>query len=335
MALERQRTMTTLADPGTTLIMDTRNWRQQRDALLARVPLTDIVGKAPRCPHPKHPTNVGHRIELYPIEHIQRWACMICGAGGTAIDWISHASDLSPIDAFEHLRNLHEHHGISPGGFSTVRDSIEAYVDDCVNALWSNEGETGRDFLRQHGLLHQGTLERNRIGFDAGPHRINRTQGLPSNGPALVIPITSQPSQPIESVRVLSLQRDAGLHHWITPSWNIVGKTTRIGFFAPTTDNDKELLIVSDLIDALTAVTLRHPAIAVLSHGEMQLPTLTTIRNLAETHRLRICFPANSTDQRAAVTLQSLLDDVVINTLTLPEHTSSLNHWHRIRQLAQ
>ncbi len=332
--------MNTISTLAETPNMDTRTWRQHRDALLTRVALPDIMGHVPRCPHPQHPTNLDHhRIELYQPAQIPRWACLKCGAGGTAIDWISHASDLSPIDAFEQLHNLPQDNTAQVRTFPTERECIKNYVDDCVNTLWTDLGAPGRHWLQHHGLLSEDTLRTNQIGFDTGPHRIARSQGLPSNGPAIVIPIASRPNLPIESVRVLSIHRNPHRRkpqhrHWITPSWNIVGKRTQLGFFPTANDNNKEILVVNNLIDALTAVTLHHPAVAVLSHGEMQTSTLNAIRALSQVHQLRICYPTKTTDQLAAATLQSLLRDLEINVLTLPSDASDLNQWHQLR-LAQ
>jgi hypothetical protein len=150
-----------------------------------------------------------------------------------------------------------------------------------------------------------------------------------------VIPISSLPGHPIESLRVLSLTHDPQHHQWITPSWNTVGKPTRIGFFPTAKTNNNDLLVVNNLIDALTAVTLQHPAVAVLSHGEMHSTTVLALRQLAGSYQLRICYPTASADQHAATTLLALLNDITINTLTLNDNNKDLNHWHRLRQSKQ
>jgi hypothetical protein len=324
LALERKRPMSTTA-----------LWRQHRNTILQATDLEHVIATTTneltrRCPNPNHNNNETATVDTYQTtEQIQRWYCSECGAGGTAIEWLNYTCDLGTLDAIEHLETLTAKHARSTT--TNHPNCIDDYIAQSAELLWTKHGEQGRDWLNEHAILHEPTLRANLIGYDPGPHLQYRSAGLPSNGPAIVFPIVNKPNTPPRYVHIRSIHLEPNHPQWITPARNIADTTT-LAFFTPATDNNnRDLLVCNNLTDALTAATLHHPAIAILSGMEMHPNTIDTLQQISTHYPLRVCFPNSPREQQSAATLCSLLADIQPSTLVLPEHARNLNHWHRTK----
>jgi len=186
--------------------------RVPREVLLAQFDLRELAdellgpGKGRgrsrtwRCPLPQHGPQTGRTppVTVYARDGIQRWRCHACGEGGTAIDLVMAARRLDTGAAFSLLldrlgdRTLGLAPTVAPqapsGPTARSRAAIAAHVDRCQELLWSDLGLPGQRFLTHRGL-ERPVLHANRVGYDPGPSVLPRKRGIPSRGPAVVLPV--------------------------------------------------------------------------------------------------------------------------------------------------
>lgn len=202
--------------------------RYDRDEVLARVDLAELAtevcgpprGRGPtarwHCPNPDHP-DAHPSMTVYRTARSARWKCHSCGDGGTAIDLVMTAnscgvreamdvlaarSGLSPDTSFDRPTTHPPPVKARPSEAATASEDIpdedrsltapdpcvEAYVAACAEILWSDAGETGRNWLAARGF-GDAVLRANRVGFDPGPRALRRDRGLPWRGAGVVYPV--------------------------------------------------------------------------------------------------------------------------------------------------
>jgi hypothetical protein len=104
-----------------------------------------------------------------------------------------------------------------------------------------------------------------------------------------------------------------------------------LAFFHPAHETNTELLVCNNVLDALTAATLHHPAVAILAGMEIHPATIEALHQLTPDYNLRICFPNNTREQQTQTILCALLANASPGVLELPSHAHNLNHWHRTK----
>src|SRR5262249_25884246 len=74
-------------------------------------------------------------------------------------------------------------------------DALVAYVEACEQKLWSPDGAQHCAWLADR-CIPESVLRENRVGADPGPQRLDRGEGLPRRGPAVVFPVLTPAVDP-------------------------------------------------------------------------------------------------------------------------------------------
>lgn len=313
--------------------MTTTLLRQTRDDVLRNIDLTALLNEsnpdaqstnAWPCPH-NHSTP---SVSVFGDQrHTQRWHCSICGTGGTAIDFVMCTDDLGIGDALQLLQRLTE--STTPMNLS-LPDSAVEYLDTCRGLLWSNTGVNARAWLHTRAVLHEPTLRINEIGFDPGTGELERPKGIPANGPAITFPIRHPHHNGPVSMQSLPLYASRENDEWISPSHNLGGppRTAWLTTHQPTA---KAVILTDNLIDALSAATLGHQAIAALATtitSQHSIEQLVELCHSVAIDNALICFRNDASTEIVA----AVLDHIDLAKLQLPENINSLNQLLQQRQ---
>lgn len=328
--------------------------RTDVDALLAQVDLDDLIvrllgpgkphggrSRSWPCPHPQHGGQTGRTppVTLFVgRDGRQRWHCHSCGAGGTAIDLVTVTQQRTVGEAINYLADLADCGtgprrqppvpGPRPPATTRPHPELLAYIKRCEDRLWSPMGMPGRNFLERRGL-QEPILHANHVGYDCGPSLLPRAKGLPSGGPAIVLPVLDPDGKPLYlQARYL---RPIADRRYDNPTERLVGPSPRVAFPRPGERHlePQTALICEGMFDALTAVQAGFPAVAVLGAGYPDEEAARAILGRLPHERLMISFDDDSRGRAGGAKLAELLARQGaghrVHTL-VPGH-GDLNHW--------
>lgn len=342
-----------------------------RDELLARVDLaglfTDLVGppkgraRSERfsCPAPDH-SQTGKTPPVSLDRERGLWRCHGCGAGGSAVDLVVLAQNLTVGEAIAELaRSVHLEPEERPGmatGRALPRQSrakpasepapvvektpavgvpgaLEAYVGACEVALWHPEGKPVLAWLRKRGLSDTA-LRAARVGADPGARLLQRAPGLPRRGPGAVFPVLD----PTGQASYCQVRRLSGEPKYDNPESGTFGRNPRLAVLpAPEGADASVVLVCEGMPDALTATSFGKRAVAILGAGYPDVSLATRLVEAFPDERIVVAFDADQAGERGAVLLAELLAGLGagprVFRLSVPEGVSSdpkerdLNAW--------
>lgn len=296
-----------------------------RDELLARADLpalfSELVGpgrgREPSrqwpCPLREHEqTGKSPPVTIDTAKNL--WHCHACSAGGTAIDLLVHACDLSVGEAIE---DLARRVGVAPRppapeSHQPKRPSqrrkatpaaladLEAYVSACETALWGPQGKAVASWLQARGL-GRAVLVANRVGADPGPDTLPRATGLPRRGAAAVFPVLRNGRALYCQVRYID---PVDNHRYDNPAENAYGANPRLAHLVdPPGTEGTPVVICEGFPDALSIAAAGMRAAAVLGAG---YPDETVADALVERFPSEPLVVAFDNDERGAKGAEAL-----------------------------
>ena len=293
-----------------------------RDDLLARTNLSDVLDALTtsnerdhqrhwHCPDQAHPDHHPSVTVTTDARGIQRWRCWSGGHGGTAIDAVIAARQLTVGDAIRWLNDHHAHLEPQPRSpqpaarpVGQPADEVIDYVQRCEKLLWTASGRTIRDWLNNRGLSND-VLAINRVGADPGRRYLPRPRGFPVGFPAAVYPaLDADGAITYFQARYLDPPDGRGKYdnpsrHWAT--------NPRAGWTQPSrTPSTKSVLLVTEgIADALAASDLGYQAAGLMGAGVIDVRTAQLIRQVTTKagpcSTIVVCMDADPAGQQAAV----------------------------------
>jgi hypothetical protein len=302
--------------------MSTGDYRIERDGLLARVDLAQLLdalttghGHGRRrtwnCPDRDHP-DVHPSVTVHTTARgVERWKCWSGDHGGTAIDAVVAARRLPVGDAIRWLNDNYarldpvDRKPPAPGRpIGAPAPEVIEYVERCAKLLWTGSGRQVREWLNARGYSDE-ILALNKVGADPGRRYLPRPKGFPGGWPAAVYPALDRHGA-ITYFQVRYLHPPDGRGKYDNPSrrW---AANPRLGWVRPIGGGIGGPLVVCEgIADAL----------AVAEHGCASVGVLGTElvhrRVAAELARgahdgVVVCFDADEAGQHGA---HRLLDEL-------------------------
>jgi hypothetical protein len=324
--------------------------RHDRDAILARVDLEALAdallgerghNRMWSCPNPAHSqTGRSPPLNVFVGEDgTQRWHCFGCGDGGTAIDLLLRTREAaSEGEAFEWLARAANVAASGPtrrSARSAVRPArassewcsldLESYVEFCHRWLYTSEARGPKIWLTERRAIPDEVIRAARVGFDPGPQRLARPDGIPRAAPAIVFPVLEKGRAVFTVSRRLGERR--GQSRWQnTASW--LARNPGVAFYEPVRRTRSGLVVTEGPIDALSATSAGYRAAALLGAGATSARVAQRLADTGE--RLVLAFDNDEAGQRGREQLSALLDDrgVRWTTLHVPQQHKDLNAWH-------
>ncbi|MFT3855694.1 MAG: toprim domain-containing protein [Ilumatobacteraceae bacterium] len=321
--------------------------RFDRDDVLAhtdlRALLDEITGPARgsgagarwHCPVPDHDDVHPSVTVTVDRRGVERWRCWSLGHGGTAIDVLYHARDLTFRDAVDYLA---DRAGISGEPARTIlrratsprtavplqREATE-YVDACRRLLWEPAGRQVLDYLRGRGL-DDDVLRTNGVGADPGPGKLRRGSGLPKQGPGAVFPAHDIDGR-LVYFQARYLQPRPNGPKYANPSGRH-GDNPHHGWTRPVGPARQPVVISEGLPDAYVANAAGYDAIAVLGTANANERLVERLRPAIANRSVILAFDGDDAGRHAAAHLAALLSERgnMVVTLPLPSGTD-LNSW--------
>jgi DNA primase len=261
-----------------------------------------------RCLHPDHEDR-HPSVSMTVVDGIGRWRCWSCGRGGTAIDALLAARNLTVGEAIRQLAGGALAHPLPreerEDGPVPLHLSVESYAGACQRVLWTRAGRPVLDWLTERRGLSVVVLRVNRMGADPGPRLLARRRGLPRAGVAAVLPVFD-PTGRLSYLQARYLEPGDGPKYG-NPSRRL-GTNPRLAWTrTPTLRNPDLLLVCEGIIDALTAATAGLPAVAVLGAAYPSIKVADTIACQAGDRQLVIAFDGDDPGRVAADRLHRLL----------------------------
>lgn len=319
--------------------------RHDRDAVLAAVDLDALADhllgdhrhtptRTWPCPKPDHSqTGRTPPVTTYRNRrHQQRWHCHGCGADGTAIDLLLFTGNHTVRTALDWLAS---HPTLSPRPARAPTqpnpplaapdiDGIDTYVTACTTHLHAPEGADALHWLLNTRNLDTDVIDANRIGYDPGPRRLDRPDGIPRRR-GIVLPVLDDNCHAIFT-QTRALEPDAPIRYLNTANHaapNPQVTTIRPGHKCRT----EPVLICEGIIDGLTAATAGLPAIAILS---ATTPIHRITSHLPPGLTALVAFDADPPGDKAAHKLLTSLAPTHPNLgrLRPPATHGDLNSWH-------
>lgn len=206
----------------------------------------------------------------------QRWTCHGCGESGTAIDLVMVTHHVDVKGALEWLANRT---GVTaaldrPFRPSVVRaptpadeaphapdPRIDDYVAECERWLWSSGGERSRRWLCEARALPMDVLRDHRLGFDPGPRRLDRPDGVP-RASGVVLPVLDAAGRAIfTQTRSLDVRGDRPRY------LNCAGRAApnpRLALYRPSSAVGTCVVVCEGALDALSVAATGRRSAAVL-----------------------------------------------------------------------
>lgn len=258
----------------------------------------------------------------------QRWHCHGCGTGGTAIDLVAqaHAADVKTA-----IRLLAERAGIAGhartapprrGRHGAQADQpattiahdprpvseLDAYVQQCADALWEPRGAPYRRWLTEVRRLPPDVLRAAKVGADLGHHRQDRPDGLPRVRHAVVLPVFVDRRACYVQLRVLGAP--PGFPRYLNPS-DELAPNPRLALYEPARQVDfpferRELIVTEGIIDALSATAGGYRAAAVLGATYADAAAVEAL--LSRPEQLVVAFDPDPAGRASSERLVSMLN---------------------------
>lgn len=326
--------------------------RYDRDGILAAVDLPaladDLLGarkgtRAPtwRCPSETHAqTGRTPPVTVFTTRRgEQRWTCHGCGASGTAIDLVMETQHVDVRAALEwlaarcgrtlaadpHSRGRAARPPLVVDERPTTPDPhIDDYVAACERWLWSPSGELARRWLGDARAIPLYVLRDHRVGFDPGPHRLGRPDGVP-RASGVVLPVLDAEGRAVfTQTRCLDARGDRPRY------LNCASRTApnpRLALYRPSLTVGTCVVVCEGAIDALSVAATGRRSAAVLGAA---LADDRVARELVRLDApLVIAFDADPAGDAGAHRLQELLRARGRSAARLrpPAVTGDLNAW--------
>jgi Toprim-like/CHC2 zinc finger len=277
--------------------------RWDRDAIVAAVDLSeladDLLGphratarsRSWPCPSPDHAqTGRTPPVTVFTARSgEERWHCHGCGNHGTAVDLVMQVTGVDVRGALDDLAHRVGVSGVQlqrtvdgrSGG--TVRrskpegpirpfvprpvPSLDAYVADCAQALWTPRAAHVCRWLTDVRQLPEDVLRANRVGADLGVGRQPRPDGVPNVRCAVVLPVLVDGHACYAQLRLLGAPRSFPKYLNVCDT---LARNPRLGLYEPALQLEfpidrTEILVTEGTIDALSAAAGGYRAAAVLS----------------------------------------------------------------------
>lgn len=266
----------------------------------------------------------------------QRWTCHGCGASGTAIDLVMTTQH---VDIKEALGWLAARAGVVERDPWTPRRSsprpvaepapdpephpgIEPYVAACERVMWSREGAGARDWLTQSRDIPSDALRANRIGFDPGPRRLDRPDGVP-RARGVVLPVLDRDGR---AVFTQTRRLDAGADPRYLNCSSAAAPNPRLALYRAEATG-RCVIVCEGAIDALSVAAGGRRSAAVLSAALADGRVAGQLRQLDAP--LVLAFDADDAGDLGARRLKSLLGDTGHPVIRLrpPAHLGDMNAW--------
>lgn len=292
-----------------------------------------------RCPDEQHPqTGRTPPVTVFTTRRgQQRWTCHGCGASGTAIDLVMATQR---VDVKEALGWLAARAGVQdraepcpprqqPRRVSSVpapeRDpdpAIDDYVTACERLLWSRPGRDALEWLTGARRLPEIVLRDNRIGFDPGPSRLDRLDGLPRSS-GVVLPVLDGAGRAIFT-QTRRLEQTADPRYL-----NCSGRTApnpRLALYR-TEATGRCVVVCEGALDALSVAAAGRRSAAVLGAALADQRVARRLRQLDAL--LILAFDADPAGDSGARRLKEMLGASRHPVLRLrpPPHLGDLNAW--------
>jgi DNA primase len=273
----------------------------------------------------------------------ERWHCHGCGAGGTAIDLVLAATTLDIKGAIEMLAGRA---GVRDDGRDPARhrpvprprraeprlrdpDGLRRFVDDCARRLWTPAGRPALRWLTEVRRISEDVLRQHRIGADSGRRRQPRPEGMPSAGPAVVLPVLDGGQPVFAQLRPLV---QWGPRYVNTSA--ALAPNPRVALYEPAEPRGSCTLVTEGILDALSAAAGGHRGAALLGAAvpddETHPAALMLMARLARLDgTLVTALDADDAGALATERLHRLLaaNDIAPTRLHLPTGAKDLNEW--------
>jgi hypothetical protein len=238
-----------------------------------------------------------------------------------AMDWIAGRSGLQPQPdcALPTPRRR------SPVVPPLPDPGIDPYVAECERLLWSPQGRPARRWLLDTRRLSEDVLRANRVGYDPGARRLDRPDGVP-RPPGVVLPVLDD-----DRNAVFTQTRRLGADHgprYLNCASRAAPNPRLASYRLGSVDAGSRCLIVCEgSIDALSAVSAGHHAVAIL--GTSLANDRVASRLARGARRPVIAFDADEAGDAAAARLTDLLREEGVDACRLrpPESNGDLNSW--------
>lgn len=325
--------------------------RYDRDALLAGVDLQDLAdellgarqgrARSPTwpCPAPTHAqTGRTPPVAVFTTRWgEQRWHCHGCGACGTAIDLVMQAKGVPVREAMDWIAGRS---GLQPQpdcALPTPRrrspvvpplpdPGIDPYVAECERLLWSPQGRPARGWLVDTRRLNEDVLRANRIGYDPGARRLDRPDGVP-RVQGVVLPVVDDDGRAIftQTRRLGSVTNGP---RYLNCASRAAPNPRLAAYRLGAVDAGARCLIVCEgAIDALSAVSAGHHAVAIL--GTSLADDRVAGQLASGARRPVVAFDADEAGDLAASRLTHLLRERGVDARRLrpPASLGDFNAW--------
>jgi len=297
------------------------------------------------CPSPQHAqTGKTPPVTIFRSRGgEQRWHCHGCGIGGSAIDLVMAARGLGVGEAMAALAGRgglrEEDRRVGPPPRSVARPvappaaepgdlaGLQCFVDECAERLWRPEGRQVLRWLTEVRGLPEGVLRLNRIGADPGRRHQWRPDGIPSGGPAAVLPVVEDGRATFAQLR--SIRPPPDRPRYLNASSHLA-PNPRIGLYEPVAAVGRAVIVTEGVIDALSANAAGFRSAAVLGASLAGSRSAKVGKRLARLGRpLVLAFDADDAGRRAAEGLRGQLRELGVATalVKMPGVTGDLNGW--------
>ncbi len=303
--------------------------RIDRDVLLARTDLTDVLNaltsgegegrrRAWRCPEPDHPDEHPSVKVFTDRRGVERWRCWSGGHGGTAIDAVIAARNLSVGDAIRWLADNHANleplerpSRPEPRRVGRPAAAVIEYVERCEKLLWTGSGRRIREWLNARGL-GDDALAANRVGADPGRRYLPRPKGLPAGWPAAVYPALDIGGD-VTYFQARLVDPPDGRAKYDNPAsrWASNPRIAWTRQLPGATREGSGLVVTEGIPDALVAAQAGFGSVGMLGSAYPDRRVATAIadgaRALGE-ERIVVCFDADKAGRTGAARLVELLE---------------------------
>jgi DNA primase len=290
-----------------------------------------------RCIVPEH-EDVHASVTVHTNSHgVERWCCWSGGHGGTAIDAIRVAHNVSFREALEELARRTGVQPDPPGlrrlttrrqpqAPTPLHPNVVRYVDTCAQLLWKPIGRPVLDHLVDERGLDPDVLRANRVGADPGPSQLRRASGLPRRGLGAVFPVLD-PDGAVTYCQTRYL--DPAEHHskYGNPAGRL-GANPRHGWTRPSGHAKAPVVLCEGIPDAYTANGAGYTAIAVLGAANATPSLAEVIAPAVGKRPVIVAFDGDDAGRAAAKHLSAALTNrgIMVIDLPLPSGTD-LNSW--------
>ena len=317
-----------------------------RDEVLARIDLGELadrlvgprkmVGSSSKWPSPVQGHEQTGRTPPMSIftdrRGFERWTCFATGHRGTAFDLVMETRGCDFKEAVSYLAGMV---GVEPGPVpeplrrsartrkaplelteaQTVAglEALRRWHGECEGWLDSHSGRLGREWLAARGY-GSDDIASARVGFDPGPQRVPRPEGLPRVRPALVLPVMDCDGEVIFAQSRTLNPRSAG--KYFNPVSRLEGRAEvavanpGIGWLQPAVQPLQEwpIVLCEGITDAIAARPAGFECACIIGTGNaVRESVLAAVAARAGTRPVVVCFDGDAAGLVVAAQVASTL----------------------------